>query len=137
MALKTLATCTPREFLVQTNKIRKSVEKWLSMTKIMEIRKNMPDLHDVVSPEDRKAAINAQARRNISAILDSVLEEHPDETLELLALMCFIDPAEVDLHPMNEYLKAFAELLADEAVISFFTSLIQLGEMNTLISARA
>lgn len=37
--MKNLANCTPSEFLKQTNKIKKSVEKWLKATDIMEIRK--------------------------------------------------------------------------------------------------
>ena len=39
---KNLANCTPKEFLVQTNRLRKSAEKWLKATDIMNIRKNIP-----------------------------------------------------------------------------------------------
>ena len=41
--MKTLANCNPVEFLVQTNKIRKAVWDWLSLTQVMEIRKNLPE----------------------------------------------------------------------------------------------
>jgi hypothetical protein len=40
--MKNLANCTPREFLKQTSKIKGSVEKWLKVTDVMNIRKRMP-----------------------------------------------------------------------------------------------
>ena len=45
--VKTLANCTDVEFLRQTNKIRKAVEKWLTDTDIANIRKRMPKLETV------------------------------------------------------------------------------------------
>ena len=44
--MKNLANCNVREFLTQTNKIRKSVSNWLSLTQILEIRKNNPVIPD-------------------------------------------------------------------------------------------
>ena len=41
--MKNLANCKPSEFLAQTFKIKKSVQEWLDVTKLMEIRKNQPD----------------------------------------------------------------------------------------------
>lgn len=135
--MKNLATCTPREFLKQTSLIRKSVEKWLRATDIMGIRKHLPDL-EAVTPDmdaetrekivsENRRKTEEQMNRNLSAMLDQILDEHPDETLELLALICFIDPKEVDDHPMSEYLGAVNEMISDKAVIGFFTSLAQLG----------
>lgn len=143
--MKNLANCKPSEFLVQTNKIRKAVEKWLKITDIMSIRKQKPLFTQVtsdmspetiatVTEENRKLAME-QARKNISDMFDAVLEKHPQETLELLALMCFIEPEEADEHTVQEYLLAFAELLGNEAVISFFGSLMRLGQTGILNSA--
>lgn len=140
--MKTLVNCTPTEFLSQTYKIKQSVAKWLTDTDIMNIRKRMPEGLKKVSEggteEERKALLEnnkellaKQARENLSAIFDAVMAEHPAETLEVLALVCFIEPSEVDKHPMREYLMAFNELINDEAVIGFFTSLARLGLMNT------
>ena len=129
--MKNLANCKPSEFLRQTNRVRKSVEKWLTDTEIMEIRKNMPTIPDDATPEERKAAMQAQSKKNIDAMLDSIMESHPDETLELLALCCFSEPNDVDDYPMSDYLSAFAEMLGSEAVIGFFTSLMRLGQMVT------
>lgn len=129
--MKNLANCKPTEFLVQTNKIRKAVSKWLTVTDIMNIRKKMPELPEEISENDRKAAVMAQAKENLSAMFDAILDEHPAETLELIALLCFVEPEDVDEHPMGEYIKAINELLNDETTVSFFTSLTSLARMST------
>ena len=144
-SLKTLANCKPSEFLVQTNKIRKSAEKWLTATDIMNIRRRLPvfETIDKNAPAPERAAVIArnadakreQAKKNLSAMLDAILDDHPAETLELLALLCFVEPENVDDHPMKEYLSAFAELISDKDVLSFFTSLTSLGQIGILTSA--
>lgn len=139
--LKTLATCKPSEFLRQTNRIKKAVEKWLTDTDILNIRKRKPALEMIpldASETDKlaiiarnKELVYTQAKKNVSEMLDSILEAHPNETLELLALCCFVEPSEADSHTMREYLVAFNSLINDEAVISFFTSLASLAQINT------
>lgn len=124
--MKNLANCTPTEFFKQTNAIRKSVSKWLTDTDIANIRKRMPEVPEEASPEERKKALDRQATENFNAILDAVMEEHPDETLELLALLCFTDPKHVDDHEMSEYLGALAELMNNADVMNFFMSLTRL-----------
>ena len=133
--MKNLATCKPSEFLVQTNKIRKSVEKWLTVTEILKIRQRLPKYSDDMDASQRTEVRSAQMRANLSAIFDAVLEEHPEETLEIMALACFIDPADADDHPMSEYLKSIGELISDESVLSFFTSLARLGNNGILTLA--
>ena len=137
---KTLVNCKPSEFMRQTNKIRKSVYKWLTDTDIINIRKRIPDYEKVPSDADMAKDViernrqkkNAQIRENLSTILDAVLEEHPDETLEIIALCCFIEPENVDNYPVSFYLTAITELISDEAVLGFFTSLASLGQKNIL-----
>lgn len=133
---KNLTNCTPTEFLQQTNKIRKSVEKWLKLTDISNIRKETPKLIDI--PEDateeekieirekNKALAAEQAKANISRILDAAMEEHAKETLEILALCAFVDPKNVDDYPMSFYFKTFAAIISDEDTMSFFGLLGQL-----------
>lgn len=128
--MKNLANCKPSEFLVQTNKIRKSVEKWLKLTDLQGIRKRLPPVKEGQSAEDRQKELQAQAQRNLSAMLDSIMEKHPEETLELLALLCFVEPENVDDYPISFYLENFTELIKDQAVVGFFISLIQLGQTN-------
>ena len=130
--MKNLANCKPSEFLSQTNKIRKSVEKWLTVTDIMNIRKNQPEFKEGMTKEQRDEALRAQIKKNLSAMLDAVMEKHPEETLELLALLCFVEPDKVDDYPIGEYLKSVSELISDEAVLSFFISLTRLGQTGIL-----
>jgi len=127
---KNLTNCTPTEFLQQTNKIRKSVEKWLKLTDISNIRKETPKLYDI--PEDateeekieirekNKALAAEQAKANISRILDAAMEDHAQETLEILALCAFVDPKNVDDYPMSFYFKTFSAIISDEDTMSFF-----------------
>lgn len=139
--MKTLVNCKPSEFLRQTAKIRKSVSKWLTDTDILNIRRRKPVyeiVRDSASAEDRVAIINRNAaaereqlRQNLSDMLDAILEEHPDETLEVLALCCFVEPENVDDYTVVEYLTAANELLNNETVLSFFTSLGKLGLNRT------
>lgn len=140
--MKTLANCTPTEFLKQTSLIRKSVSKWLKDTDIMNIRARMPELTkitDDMSDEERKAvfkankeAVTKQSMENLNAMLDAMIDQYPEETLEIMALVCFVDPKHVDDYPMKEYLKSVTEIMTDDAVLSFFTSLAQLGKSNIL-----
>ena len=133
--MKNLATCKPSEFLKQTNRIRKSAEHWLKVTDIMNIRKRMPkgmpELSPTLSQEETEAVkakrdemMAAQIQENFSAILDALLDEHPEETLELLALSCFVEPENVDNYTVSEYLISITELLNDKAVRDFFTFLM-------------
>lgn len=136
-----LANCKPSEFLKQTYKIKKSVEKWLKVTDIANIRKEMPKLTPIskdLSDEERREIfeenrnkVREQTTKNAMAILDEVMDKHADETLEILALCCFIEPNEVDNYPIDFYLKNFTEIISNKTVIDFFISLAQLGQMNT------
>lgn len=138
--MKNLANCKPSEFLKQTSRIRKATEKWLDYTGVLNIRKNLPKYKEVtvdMTDEERDAIQKENAKnrekqinKNLSAMLDAIMDEHPEETLELLALVCFVEPEDVDNHTMSEYLSAITEMVNDEAVIGFFTSLVRLGQMN-------
>lgn len=135
--MKTLVTCNPKEFLVQTNKIRYRVKDWLTLTKIMEIRKKLPKFSKGDTAEQRRDAMLGQMQKNMGAILDSVLEDHPDETAELMGLLCFIEPDDLENHKMSEIFGAVSECMSCPEVISFFISLMQLVQMNTSDSAEA
>lgn len=135
--MKTLANCTPREFLKQTNRIRKAVANWLSLTKILDIRKKLPTFKDGMSAEDKRKAAAAQIQKNGMAMLDAILDEHPEETAELLGLMCFIEPEELDNHQMREFFGAFADMLNCPEIVDFFYSLARLENVTTSDAAKA
>lgn len=144
--MKNLANCNGVEFLRQTNKIRKYVQKWLKETNVLEIRKRVPVLEEVtdkMSVDEADAviarndlAIKAQTQQNISDMLDSALETNAEETYALLAMMCFIEPEDAENHKVTELLANFAEMIADEGVMSFFTSLTKWDVMNISVSAK-
>ena len=120
--MKHLANCDPVEFLVQTNKIRKAASKWLTLTKIMEIRKTLPAPKD--SEAANKDAIRKQSKANIERMLESIMGEHPKETAELLGLMCFIEPDDLKNHKAIELVGAYSEMIQAPEVLDFFTSLM-------------
>lgn len=139
---KNLATCTPREFLKQTNRIRKSAEKWMNVTDIIGIR-NRPveGLQEIPKDDFLEATrirkenaekIAEQSARNLNDILNAALEEHIDETLEILALACFVEPENVDDYKISFYLRNLSDILSDKDVLGFFTSLAQLGQTGIL-----
>lgn len=137
--MKNLANCKPSEFLSQTSKIRKSVEKWLELTDIINIRKRMPigmpeitadlskDELEAVN-EKRRQMLLKKAKENLSAILDACLDDYPNETLEILALCCFVNPEDVDNYEMKDFLNAALDMIEDETVIRFFTLLMRLAK---------
>lgn len=140
--MKNLANCTPVEFLKQTNKIRHSVETWLKDTKILEIRNNKANLIEITdnmtdterteAEKENTKRMREQVKKNISDMLDNALETNADKTVELLALMCFIEPKDANSVKPTEYLKNASEILSDQDVIDFFTSLMRWDQMNIL-----
>lgn len=134
--MKNLANCPPIEFLKQTNKIKAAAKDWLEKTKIQEIRARVPDLPDSMTKEEKKKAIQKQAMQNLMDILDSVLGEHPEETVNILALVCFVEPEDANNHSMGEYLGCIADVLSDDNVASFFVSLASLSQKNTSAPAK-
>ena len=135
--MKNLANCNVREFLTQTNKIRKSVVNWLSLTQVLEIRRTMPAIPEDISEDERKEIIAEQAKENLFNMLDSILDKYPEETAEMLGLMCFIEPEDLDKHKMTELFSSFTEMINCEEVIGFFTSLVSLARKAGFGSQRA
>lgn len=145
--MKNLANCKPSEFLKQTYRIKKSVERWLTDTDIMNIRKNLPEFTKVtkeMTEEDRERTFEenrkkreARVYENFMKILDAVMDTHADETLEIIALCLFVEPSEFDDHSVSYYLNGISELISDEDVLNFFTSLARLVNANTPIVSQA
>lgn len=140
--MKNLANCTPVEFLVQTNKIRHVVEEWLDLTKVLEIRKHRADLlplkdnatdkERIEVEEENNKRIREQAKKNISDMLDVALEENAEKTMEVIAMMCFVEKNDINNHKITAYLKEFGEMISDEDILDFFISLMRLGEKGII-----
>lgn len=129
--MKTLANCSLAEFLRQTNKIRKEVAVFLEQTKILDIRKVLPDLKECKTEEEKREKIQKQSKENISNMLDAMLEENADATVRLLGLLCFKEGEELEeLNPVD-VIGVVLEILSSKRVLDFFTSLMQSGLINT------
>ena len=145
--MKNLANCKPSEFLKQTLLIKRNVEKWLNDEDIKAIKARLPEKEKILNTmtaEEKgevflrnKKAHDAQAMQNFLDILDIMLDRKFDETLSVLALCCFVEPSKVDDYPLDEYLGSVAELMENENVIRFFTSLVRLGRTNISIVSKA
>ena len=141
--MKNLATCTPTEFVAQTAKIKNSVKNWLDVTQVLKIRQKAPAFK--VAPENATAEQRAevirenallqreQAMNNLNEIFEEMLVEHPQETLEVLALVCFVEPADVDKHTMSEYLDCVMDMLQNESVLRFFSLLARTQQLTKSI----
>ena len=66
---KNLANCKPSEFLKQTFRIKKNVEKWLAHTDIMSIRKNMPEMLKIESgmTEDQRQVVFEENKKRLQS----------------------------------------------------------------------
>lgn len=130
--MKTLANCSDVEFLRQTNKIRKYAEKWLKDTGILDIRnQETPKLPEEMSEDEKRDALRKHAHGRLNAMLDAALETNAEETAGLLRLMCFVDPQDDKTLKMPQIMSAAAEMMNNQDILDFFTSLGRLGLMNT------
>lgn len=154
---KNLANCNAVELLMQTNKIRKAVEKWLADTGILNIRKNVPQppkMKPLEYPqgateeekekmceeyqrekqaleEGHRKVMREQVKKNMIEMLDKALDEYPMETLEILGLICFIEKKDLDKVNGAQLLRVATDTLTDDEVIRFFTSLVSLEQKVT------
>ena len=138
--LKNLATCYPKEFFVQTNRIRKLAKSWLVDTGVLNLRDTIKDLAETVaeevSTETDEAEIKNKAQKatlnRLDSILEKLLDTDVDKTVELLCYCCFVPPEKANDHEMWEYLECITAMITNEAVLGFFMSLV--GLTKTIIS---
>jgi len=140
---KNLANCDPVEFMQQAYRIKEAAEKWIKSTDILNIRSKKVEGLEIISPdtpeeeaekikEKNKALVSAQARKNFSEMFNSVFRDHPKETIELLGLICFVEPEHVREHKMSWYLANIGDILTDSDTLDFFSSLAQLEQIGFL-----
>lgn len=129
--MKTLANCTPVEFLRQTNRIRHAAAGFMKETGVLELRKRRPELTGKETDEEKEAAFNKQARQNLSDMADLLMDTNAEKTAELLGMLCFIEPENVANAKGIDFLTPAIELLKSCSVMDFLLSLAKLGEMST------
>ena len=145
--MKNLATCKPSEFLKQTLRIKRLVEKWLTSEDITEIRKRIPKKEAILqtmSKEEQgevflrnQKAEKEQVMKNFMDILDIMLDKKFDETLAVIALSCFVEPENVDDYTIDDYLGSISDMLENRNVIRFFASVAHLGQTNISLVSKA
>lgn len=144
--MKNLATCVPSEFLAQTAKIREAVAGWLEVTEFERIRNKKPifEMLPAGATAEQKALVirhNAEKMKkqtidNLNEILDSMLAKHPQETLKVLALCCFVEPEEIDNHTMDEYFDCVMDMVENKSVMRFFSLLVRLDQTPTSTASK-
>ena len=143
--MKNLATCKPSEFIAQTAKIREAVADWLEAIDFQKIRNKRPvyELPPQNATAEQKAEIKKhneellrrQTTNNVNEILDNMLAKYPQKTLKILALCCFVEPDDIDNHPVDEYLSCFMDMVENETVFRFFLLLARLDQTSTSIAS--
>lgn len=129
--MKTLANCTPVEFLRQTNKIRHAVSDLFGAAGIAEIRKNLPEMTGDETDAEKKEKFQKQGAQNFSKILDALLDTNAEATAALLGMMCFRDPKDMENDTGMEYIEAALALFESNPVKDFLLTLVQLALKNT------
>lgn len=124
--MRTIANLTGPEFLRAINRTRYAVEKLMATTGVLQIRKNVPQFTGNETPEERQEMERAQIKKNISDMLDSLLETHPEETYECILALCVRDEGEPEPDGIELMMAAFS-LISDERVLSFLS---QLGKLE-------
>lgn len=134
--MKNLATCKPSEFIAQTAKIKNAVKNWVEVIDLMKIRSIQPAYkpYPIDATVEERAMITKeneelkkkQLADNLNKIFDNILVLHPKETLDVLALCCFVEPSEVDNYTMDEYMDCIMEMIQNKSVVNFFSLLAHL-----------
>ena len=134
--MKNLAKCKPTEFVAQTAKIKDAVADWMEIIDFVGVRAKRPAY--IMIPKDATAEqineINEknatirkkQALSNIKELLDNMLVKHPAETLNVLALCCFIEPEHIDDYTIDEYFNCIMDMMENQCVMRFFKLLAHL-----------
>lgn len=135
--MKTLNNCTPREFMRQLSRIREASRSWLDLTQLQQLRRRMPPARAYKDDNERIAAVMTQWRTNIKDMLNAALMEHPDETIELLGLLCFIEPEDLDNHEMSELFAGFMDVLNNDKLLELFTVLLSVFTPRIMSAATA
>ena len=128
--MRTIANLTGPEFLRAINRTRHAVEKLMTTTGVLKIRKNIPHFTGKETPEERKEMERAQVKKNLNDMLDSLLETHPEETYECIMALCVRDEGEPEPDGIELVMAAFS-LISDKRVLDFLSQLGKSGLLGT------
>lgn len=125
--MKTIAQLNGVDFLRRCNKVRHRVADILAETGVLEYRKRQPEFTGNESLAERNQLIRQQSKKNIDAMLDCLLEEHADKTVELLNLLTIREEGDPEELAGFDMLTAGLELFSNQKVMDFFISVASSG----------
>ena len=127
--MKTITQLNGVDFLRKCNEIRHGVESVLKTTGIMEIRKRMPVIEETDTLDERKRKMEEQSKKNLSDMIDVLLDKHPEETVKLFNMMIVLEDG--DTEPTGfELLMIGMDIISDKRVMDFLLSLMRLGQTD-------
>ena len=116
--MRTIANLSGVEFLRAINRTRHAVEKLMKTTAVLDIWKKNPTFKGDETEEEKLEIARGQVKKNLNDILDSLLEEHPEETYECIMALCVKDEGEPDPDGIELIMAAF-NLISDKRVLDF------------------
>ena len=126
--MKTIANLNGVEFLRAINRTRHAVEKLVKVTDVLNIWKKNPTFTGEETPEERHEIARNQIKQNLNDVLDSLLENHPEETYECIMALCVREEGEPEPDGIELIMAAF-NLISDQRVMDF---LLQLGKSGLI-----
>lgn len=112
--MKFIFDCEDEILLPFTYDFSEDVEKFLKLTKVLDIRKN----RDASIPREE------QGKKNLKDMFRRVSKEYPKETSELLAKLWVLEGGE----KAPNALTTFTKIITNKDVLDFFTSLMGLAQ---------
>lgn len=126
--MRTIANLSGVEFLRAINRTRHSVEKLMKVTDVLGIWKKQPTFKGDETEEEKIEMAKGQVKKNLNDILDTLLENHPEETYECIMALCVRDEGEAEPDGIELVIAAF-NLISDKRVLDF---LLQLGKSGLI-----
>lgn len=124
---KTLANCRAAEFLRQANKIRKVAKEYYDALNISGIRDRLASKY---AAQD-EAGKETTAHEFVSEILDAVLDENAEKTVEIIGMVAFLEPDEAQELEPAEMFDILFNCLTSERTMDFFIKMASLGGKDT------
>lgn len=101
------------------------IKDYLDKTKILEIRKRLPQNHAQLEGVEKEEAVTKQGIDNIMEILRVICKEYPKETAEINKMLWVCDsPEETQPNVLITLVRIPKVLTEEQWLVDFFTSAI-------------
>ena len=123
--MKTLANCSPAEFLPAAYKTRRLFHQFYELIDMDSLRARAAKQLEGAEPDDKPRIM----REFFESVLFEMLERHPAETIEIAGALALKESGE-GLEPL-EILQILTEAITSERILDFFISLEALAGNST------